>query len=281
MKKIKDYIVEWGSLFYSKNPYGKQIPDKYLFSETLLRKYDREGNKVQYKNLSEMRQDGWCISNVKQGSMEDEWEKEEVISFSPIFHRLVESNSLCPANYVVHIVEDLQKFDLEHGVPHNEEFYIGTIARGLRAFASYVREQNLTETIDEILSKSANIKNVQYRMFQSSVNQDMKFKTDIMFSYNNEIYRAWSYQTTARGIERTSGRVLRANGRGYNVLFPFNIRERKEVSGWFLYDENIVRHTLIDLIVANKKPILIHSEYCDLVNENPYIIKKPSIFYVE
>lgn len=280
MKKIKEYITEWSSLFYNKNPYGEQIPDEFLFSEKMLRKYDRDGNEIKYKNLSEMKQDGWCIGNVKQGNMNDEWEKEEVISFSPIFHRLVETETLCPANYVVHIIKDLREYDLEHNIVHNEEFYIGTIARGLRAFASYVREQNLTETIDEILSKSANIKQVNYKMFHASVRQDMKYKTDIMFSYNGSVYRAWSYQTTVRGIERTSSRVLKANGRGYNILFPFNMMERKEVNGWFLYNEDIVRHALIELIVANKNPVLTHLEYCNLVNENPYIIKKPSIFSV-
>ena len=33
------------------------------------------------------------------------------------------------------------------------------------------------------------------------------------------------------------------------IVFPFNMMERKEVNGWFLYNEDIVRHALIELIV--------------------------------
>ena len=279
MENINCLIEKWGKMTFAENPYGSPIPDKYLYSDALIRKEYRYGKSQQYNNLSEMKQNGYCTEHIIKGRMSDPWEMEETISFTKIFHELCESEKLCPSNYVVEVIRALEQYDKHYLVVHNEEFYIGTIARGLRAFASYVREKSLTDAIDTVLGKMAKMKNVNYQMFNSSVDDDMKKKTDVYFSYNDIRYRCWSYQTTERGIERTGNRIRNAYS-GYNVLFPFNFNEKVVLNGWYLYDFAIIRHFVIDLVTMNIKDVQKHSSYCEKMNDNPNIIEKPAVFLV-
>ncbi len=283
--KIRDYIKQWSTLFYSRNPYGKSIPSTYLFSEKLIREYDKDGRKVYYANLSELKQDGWSMDYIVPAETEAPWEIWEIVSFSPIFHRLMQEEKMCPSNYIVNIIDALDVYEDEDAerneIIHTEDFYIGTIARGLRALASYIREYSLAEIIENYLLKYALQYGVQFEMYRASVTQDMKYKTDILFRYDNQLYRAWSYQTTKNGIPKTSRRVLNANGHGYNILFPFNMWEKNNVAGWFLYDEKITENTIAKLITNNAEIPMEHWEYCEKVMQDNNIIKIPAIFVVE
>ena len=283
--KIKDCVEQWSDMYFSYNPYGEAIPSKYLFEESLIRKYDWRGDRVYIKNLSELKQDGWCSDFIMKADPDAPWEIKETVLFSPLFHRLMEEGKMCPANYVVHIIKELDEYvdedEKENKIIHSFEFYIGMIARGLRALASYIREYSLSEGIDDALSEISKNNSVKYEMYGTSVEQDMKYKTDILFKYDRRLYRAWSYLVTDRGVRNTSGRVLKANGYGYNILFPFDMREKKNtVDGWYLYDKTMVKNIVCEHIVNNNGDVITHQDYCQKVIDTPEIIKKPVVFFV-
>ena len=280
MPYIKDEIQAWSKMKFSENPFGKQIPSKYLHDERLMRRYDWTGKPLPRRTLADLSQDGYAVSNVCNTDKDAPWEKEETISFSKVFHELVESGQMCPSNYVVAVIDALQQYDVENQAYHNSEFYRGTITRALRCLASYIREQCLQEILDETMKSITQDKRGGYRLYGATVEDDMRKKTDIILFYNGATYRIWSYQTTRNGVEKTSSRVLRANGRGYNVLVPFNIDERVNLCGWYLYDANIVSEAFTKIISMRDIEIQSHAEFSKVVRDNPNIISIPTIFSV-
>ena len=280
MHYIKDEIEQWAKMKFSENPYGKQIPSKYLHDERIMRRFDRNGKPLSRRTLADLTQDGYAVASVCNTDKDAPWEKEETISFSKIFHDLVENEKMCPSNYVATVIDALQQYDVANQAYHNQEFYRGTITRALRCLASYIREQCLQEILDETMQKIVSSKRGGYRLYGATVEDDMQKKTDIILFYNNATYRIWSYQTTRNGIEKTSSRILRANGRGYNVLMPFNIHERKNFHGWYLYDANIVSKSFAEILSLRDIEIQNHFEFSKLVRENPDIISIPAIFRV-
>ena len=280
MQYIKDVIVSWAGMKFSENPYGKAIPSKYLYDDRILRRYDRLGNPLPRKTLADLMQDGYAVASVCNTAKDAPWEKEETISFSRVFHELVENGTMCPSNYVASVITALQQYDIENQTYHNHEFYRGTITRALRCLASYVREQCLQEIIDEAMTSITKTSRAGYRLYGATVEDDMQRKTDLILFYNSSTYRIWSYQTTRNGIEKTSSRVLRANGRGYNILMPFNIDERVDSHGWYLYDASIVKKAFSELISMRDIEIPSHFDFSKSVRNNPEIISEPAIFRV-
>ena len=119
-----------------------------------------------------------------------------------------------------------------------------------------------------------------YSLRETTVTEDMKNKTDIIFEYNGDVYRIWSYQTTEAGIEHTSERVLKACGKGYNILMPFNDNEKEVELGWWLYDKDRT-HNILKRFVLDRdfEPISV-KEYQKLVKIDPDIIRMPAIFKI-
>ncbi len=280
--QFREHIVQWAEMTYAENPYGISIPEKYLYDARLIRSRDKNGCSISVANLAEIKQNGNSLELVARAIADAPWEKMETISFSPIFHRLVASEKMCPSNYVVEVINELDSYNAIRGVrgiTDTDEFYIGTIARSLRALASYIREYSLADIIEYTLSKKNDGKGI-FKMYSASVEQDMRYKTDIMFEYDGRLYRAWSYQTTRIGIERTANRIQRANGSGYNILFPFNFEEKEELCGWYLYDFLITSNVVKDLIVHKRSEIEPHWKYAERVRKNNYVIKYPAVFEV-
>ena len=279
-RKIYDRIMEWANLYFSINPYGEPIPDEFLYSATLIRPCDRHGNKVFVRCLADMKQNGYSIEYLKNDDTKKEaFEKEETISFSEIFHELLDTDTLCPSNYIVTIINRLKKYDISHGIEHSNGFYCGTIARGMRAFASYLRELSLAEIIKTVVGAYARRCNKEFSMISTSVEEDIYKNTDICFSYDGKTYRVWSYQTTSAGVIKTGNRIKRAHGTGLNLLMPFNFEMRKECMGWYLYDYVLIRPLLYDTII-NEKEAIAHTKYCMMIKTNKYIIKTPTVIEI-
>ena len=277
MGTLIETVSKWSDLTFDQNPYGDPIPEKYLHDMRVMRNINGMTN---VKPLSGRKQNGYILNFLfNDQSKKSDAEDEETISFSDIFHRLEKSEALCPSNFLVEVINDLRKWDTEHFIAHDDDFYCKTIARALRAFASMLREQNLREITNKILKIEAIRRRNTYQMFEASAEEDMKQKTDIAFRYAGVHYRVWSYQTTQSGIKKTSRRILRCAGKGKNLLMPFDITTANMVNGWAFYDEESVRDILLQNIVNNKCKVQSYWAYRKLVKEDPNIIKEPTVFY--
>ena len=273
IEKLIDIITRWSKMSFKENPYGDPIPDKYLYDSRVMRKGSKK------KNLAECMQDGHvlnCIFNDDQKTSDAE--KEETIKFSDTFHRLEVAGTLCPSNYIVGVIEDLEKWDAENNTRHDDEFYCKTIARSLRTFASMLRENNLREIADKYLKVEAIRRRFGYKMFTADVKQDVYQKTDISLKFAGSFYRIWSYQDTKSGVDKTSGRLKKGAGRGFNILMPFNISNAEYVLGWAFYNTEEVNGWLRDFVVCRPKQVQTYEAYRMQVEKNAEIVKIPTIF---
>lgn len=276
MRTLRESVVQWAEMTFAENPYGDPIPEKYLNDQRVMR--ERSDN-VPRKPLGLRKQDGNVLNSLfNDPTKESDAEKEETVSFSAVFHRLERANTLCPSNFVAEVIKDLQKWDAENNTRHDDDFYCKTIARSLRTFASMLREQNLREIVNQILKIEAIRRRCGYKMFEPSVEEDMKQKTDIALKYAGAFYRIWSYQSTESGIDRTSKRILKGAGRGRNLLIPFDISKVGKFNGWALYDDADVKEVLMKFVVTNKSPIQTYATYKKLVAADANVIAEPAIF---
>ena len=276
MGTLREAVEQWAELMFTENPYGEPIPEKYLYDQRVMRE---RSDGVPRKPLAHRKQDGNVLNSLfNDPTKQTPAEKEETISFSAVFHRLERAGTLCPSNFIVEVINDLQQWDGENNTRHDDDFYCKTIARALRTFASMLREQNLREIVNQVLKIEAIRRRNGYKMFEPSVEEDMLQKTDIALKYAGAFYRIWSYQSTEAGIDRTSKRIIKGAGRGRNLLMPFDIATVGKFNGWALYDEAAVKEVLMNLVVTNKSPIQSYSAYRKLVIADPAIIAEPAIF---
>ena len=276
---LKDKILEWHKSTYATNLYGENIPTKYLEDESIVIPYAYGG--YTYTKLSQIRQNGFATQRVvNDKNKTSEAEKKEYVIFTEIFHDLVKEDKLCPANFVSEVLKKLKERDMNENLCLSQDVYRGMITRAMRTFASYVRELCLEEIVEKTISTYAKKNGLQFEMLESTSEEDIKKKTDISFILDNKIYRVWSYQVTNVGVDKTSNRVMRATGEGYNILMPFDMYENKEnFYGWFLYDSEKTAKSLIELV--SKNDVEKYCTYRDKVLSNKYIIKNPSIFLIE
>lgn len=274
MENVNEKIVAWSKMSFVKNPYGPSIPDVFLYNSAVM------SDSVKNMNLAKCMQDGNVMDVIyNDGSKMSPAEKEETISFSAIYHRLSDAGTLCPSNYILNVITDLQKYDEENGVEHDRDFYCKTIARSLRSFASLLREDNLREIVNKNMKVEAIRRGRAYRMFDASVEEDLHAKTDIKIQYGHTSYRIWSYQCTKTGIRKTSRRILRGAGSGLNLLMPIDIRNSPMCYGWAFYDEKEVRRILKKFVVNRKGLAQTHEEYKEKVEADRDIVATPCVFY--
>ena len=276
MTTLVNAIEKWAEMTFDENPYGDPIPEKYLHDQRVMRE---RHNKTLHNPLSGRKQDGNILNYLfNDPTKQTPAEKEETVSFSKIFHRLEETETLCPSNFIVEVINGLQEWDAEHNTRHDDDFFCKTIARGLRTFASMLREQNLREIVDQVLKIEAIRRRNGYKMFAPSVEEDVKQKTDIMIKYAGAFYRIWSYQSTESGIDRTSKRILKGAGRGLNLLIPFDISAVGKTYGWALYDSQNVKEILMKHVVTRRGPVQTYFAYKKLVAADNNIIAEPALF---
>ena len=243
-KPIFEYLNFWSAMSYSENPYGPKIPGIFLYCAELVK---TPLTPDAPKCLADLIQNGNSIAYVINDlNKTSKAENIDCVIFSDIFHELFDAGELCPSNYVRVIIDKLDAYNATATDKLSFNDYIGIISRGLRAFASYVRELHLLSLIRRYLYESGKY---HYTVFEPNVETDIKEKTDIMFSIGPRLSRVWSYQNTPKGIEKTSRRILKGCSTGYNILLPFDkTKTIYEVEGWFLYNKYVIFLTLDRLL---------------------------------
>lgn len=282
MGRVYDQMEKWSKMKFSENPYYKKhVPDWILKNEQLIKPNTNPKYKHRSRFLADQKQDGNITCKIfNNRDKTAPWEVMETISFSNVYRRLADNDELCPSNYVTQVVIELYSYAKARNISFDQLFYIGTISRSLRTFASMLREEFLAEITDGIMSEIVKVTGKTYSVHQSSAEEDMTTKTDVVLTYDGVEYRIWSYQTTESGIDKTSNRVKNANGSGYNILIPFNTDEKETKFGWWMYDRELIKKIIDEFVVNRDFEPMSHAEYKALVEADANVIAKPAIFKV-
>ena len=282
-EKIRTLVGQWAKYDFTYNPYGPQIPYKYLYNKNLIRESKRHKGQC----LADFKQDGYITEYVVNDKNHPAEGNDNPVIFSEIYHDLVDKNELCLSNYVYHIIKKLD--GKNKSGKYNEDYYVHTIARGLRSIASFLREIDGRDIVEDFLMKLARFQKCKCVMLDTNVIDDTRDKTDILALFGGIKIRIWSYQVTEYGVNFTSGRIVDKKGNpklspdindGLNLLLPFDMYSQKDVChGWFFYSADVVRHTLINLLV---NPVVIpYDIYYKDVAKDKYKVKTPVIFQVD
>lgn len=278
--KIREQLQNMSEMPISYNPYGSPLPPIFLTTTLMLKEHLQDG-----KPFGEYMQNGYITAVVKNDKNKTApWEIENPVIFSEIRERLYKSNRLCVSNYLVEVLNALEKagsFSLEYKV--------GMLCRSLRTFASFFRECELKEDIEEFMKSICRVTKKSYCLLEVTAKVDSKEKTDILLEYGDNLFRIWSYQDTPAGVNMTSHRILDDDGNpkldvfhnsGFNLLMPFDKNGRKEnCVGWYLYDKEVIRHTLINNVVYTDNVISSDMLY-DMIRKNRDAVKSNLLFRV-
>ncbi len=163
-----------------------------------------------YMNLQNQVVSGWSIEGLPKSEEIGSYK----VSFSGIFHQVLNNNNFGPALYIYNLIAAILKDNPDAEIA---KIY-GFIARSLRTFASLLREQSLLEQL-EYLFKSDDHKAI----FKMSPKQDSQEKTDILIEFNGSTYRLWTYQHSSRGLPHNIERISGKRGAlppGIHILCP-------------------------------------------------------------
>lgn len=163
-----------------------------------------------YMNLQNQVISGWSIEGLPKSEEIGSYK----VSFSGIFHQVLNHNSFGPVLYIYYLIAEILKDNPEAEIA---KIY-GFVARSLRTFASLLREQSLLEQL-EYLFKSDGLQ----ATFKMSPKQDSQEKTDILIEFNGNTYRLWTYQHSSRGLPHNIERISGKRGAlppGIHVLCP-------------------------------------------------------------
>lgn len=181
------------------------------------------------------------------------------IVFSDLFYESA-NYFITPVSYLAKMVEAYEKEDI-----YNEYVMAGEVARGLRAFPSFIREMDLEYKLGKALTNAACVRNPK---------QDIQDHTDVLLLYDGQEYRVWSYQITPRGLNNTAKRLLGKRGNlpfGIHILCPldiFNGAETEDISGWKLYSDSYI-HKVVP--VLRQKQI---DKYTEIIRKSEYAVKE-------
>ncbi|MBT8518464.1 hypothetical protein G6645_05230 [Polynucleobacter paneuropaeus] len=163
-----------------------------------------------YMNLQNQVVSGWSIEGLPKSEEIGSYK----VSFSGIFHQVLNNNNFGPVLYIYNLVSEILKDNPDAEIA---KIY-GFVARSLRTFASLLREQSLLEQL-EYLFKSDGLQAI----FKMSPKQDSQEKTDILIEFNGSTYRLWTYQHSSRGLPHNIERISGKRGSlppGIHVLCP-------------------------------------------------------------
>lgn len=272
MNEFTETIRAWSAMSFRENPFGSAIPGVFLYSPALVR---TPVHSTSPRCLADIMQDGFAVAHVINDKSKTTFaEISNPILYSAIFHDLLDTNTLCPSNYVKTIIDKLDEQNAIAQVKLDFDDYVGYIARGLRAFASYIRELHLAIVIKQYLYNYS----YQYEICNVSAQEDIEQHTDVKFRIGNRYYRVWSYQSTDKGLAKTRRRILNGCGKGYNILMPFDMTKTIfEMNGWYLYNRGIVFLTLKNLLTRRA---MRYDEVVDEINANEEFGAKAQIFFV-
>ena len=144
------------------------------------------------------------------------------LNYSEIFHRLIKQNKISPGLFLATYASDY----IDSNKDYNK--LAGFLARGLRTFASMIREQDFANIIQRNL-----IRDDKQLSINMNPEQDTKTHVDIKIKFKNKEINIWTYQASKNAIyPHTIERVTGQRGEledGYHLLCPINTEEGKKL----------------------------------------------------
>lgn len=173
--------------------------------------------------------------------------------FTDIFHDLEKEGNLSPATFCIEIARLLPN----EKPSSNPVFCGGFLARGLRTFASLLREPDFESSLLLALKQSD-----PAVISQTDVDQDVYSHTDLLVTFNRKNYRLWHYQSSYWGINKLV-KKLRGTTRGQledglHALCPVDVfgdhtyGDVEDIHGWRLSSMSYCEK--IRGLMANENP---------------------------
>ena len=167
--------------------------------------------------LNDLLMDGLSTEKLEKTS-----ESSGGLNYSEIFHRLIKQNKISPGLFLAAYASDY----IDSNKDYNK--LAGFLARGLRTFASLIREQDFANIIQRNL-----IRDDKQLSINMNPEQDTKTHVDIKIKFKNKEINIWTYQASKNAIyPHTIERVTGQRGEledGYHLLCPINTEEGKKL----------------------------------------------------
>ena len=199
---IKKLIPNWSELVFSKANY-----DGLNLKADIKKRISKEFDSL---NISNSKMDGFCTEGLPKTS-----ETGSGLNYSTIFHKLVAKKNFSPALFLAQFTNDYLKSNLD------EKRLNGFLSRGLRTFASLIREQDFANKLEINLKKIDN--SVKVLM---DPEQDTKSHVDIKLIFKSKEFNLWTYQASKNAIyPHTIERVTGQRGElenGVHILCPIS-----------------------------------------------------------
>lgn len=222
---VEPIIERWAEITYKESleRYWKGTDDKVMdITYTVLKR----------QKILDEKMLGTTMQNLKVN------ENDSKVRFSDIIEMTYKSY-FSPAVFVYGIVgEYIDKFKGGKAVISDEliDEITPIVGRGNRAFASFLREVDLSWKIEKKLGKGT---------VKRTPDQDVGEHTDILLGYRESQYRLWSYLVSAKGLKYTALRFNEGRGKipdGNHILCPMNVNSKDMLikHGWYLYSDYFV-----------------------------------------
>ena len=259
--------------------------DKETFSDSISRltvnKYNAEAiallhTVVTAQRLWDKKMNGFCTEGLKKT------EKEGLkICYVDVFNKMEDTDQYWdPALLIYELCQmaiDEKELYTKTAIENNmsfEELVIGMSGRLLRALPSYIREEQLKNSLGDAFKTAS---------FEKDANLDKKKHCDIKMILNGNTYYIWSFLSTQRSIVNFAEKFNGTRGKvpnGYHLLCPFDRNGPRATvyKGWCFYAKE---HT-DDVIAAVYQNAAI--DYNESINDRliysqrffskPVVIKK-------
>lgn len=202
---IKKLIPNWSKILFSK----ANIESLKLNSQ-VEKRVKEEFKKM---NIRDVKMDGFCTEGLPKTS-----ETSSGLNYSKIFHSLVNKKDFTPALFLSQYINEYLSSNLD------QKRLNGFLSRGLRTFASLLREQDFANKLKENLTKLD--KSIKILM---DPDQDTKSHVDIKLIFKAREFNLWTYQASKNAIyphtiERVTGRRGELEN-GIHILCPISTEE--------------------------------------------------------
>ena len=199
---IKKLIPNWAEITFS-----KLNLDELKLNSSLKTRILEEFNSL---NIANCKMDGFSTEGLPKTS-----ETGSGLNYSTIFHKLLSKKNFSPALFLAQFTSDYLESNLD------EKRLNGLLSRGLRTFASLIREQDFANKLEINLNKVDS--SVKILM---DPEQDTKSHVDIKLIFKAKEFNLWTYQASKNAIyPHTIERVTGQRGElenGVHILCPIS-----------------------------------------------------------
>lgn len=201
---VRSSIALWDTLSFN------EWVHKTFWSDNNIRKKLRK--QLQALNLSDKKINGSSVVGLERSQ---EGAGGGGISYTETFFKVVNETKGCnPIDYLYLIVEEAT----QRG--YYKEKTRGIIARGMRTYASLLRDHDFAFKIDQKIKRRRLSRS--FKVSSGSV-EDAKNHTDVLVSSDTNDYRIWLFQSSKMGLPHNIERLTGLRGKlpkGIHILCP-------------------------------------------------------------